>query len=333
MNKTSDRANQIKDFLIRNNSFFILLLLIIISAFLSPVFLSKQNIFNVMRQQVPIALLAIGALLVILTGGIDLSTGAILAICNIVLAYMINNMGLASFGGIALAIPASIIAGAAVGCFNGLLISYLRMPAFIATLGTMTMIRGLSYMITRGSPIRPSIDPIEAPGSAALYKFGQSGDPVLGMPWAVWVVIIIVVFFWLLMKYTAFGRLIVATGSNQTAARLAGVNVRRHRFAAYAICGALAGLAGVLLMARAGIATPSLGSGFELESIAAVVIGGASLSGGRGKVINSIIGVFILALIGNIMNLLSVPAYPQQVIQGGIIIIAVLMSISTDKGK
>lgn len=330
MGKNSVKAQQLKGFVIRNNSFFILLLLIIISAFLSPVFLSKQNVFNVMRQQVPIALLAIGALLVILTGGIDLSTGAILAICNIVIAYLMNNMGMHSYGGIAVAIPAAILAGAVVGGFNGMLVSYLRMPAFIATLGTMTMIRGIAYMITRGSPIRPAIDPVAAPGSAAVYKFGQSGDPLIGMPWAVWVVILIVVFFWLLMKYTAFGRLIVATGSNQTAARLAGVNVKMHRFAAYTICGALAGLAGVMLMARAGIATPSVGSGFELDSIAAVVIGGASLSGGRGKVINSIIGVFILALIGNIMNLLSVPAYPQQVIQGGIVILAVLMSLSTD---
>ena len=330
MNRNSAGVQHLKGFFIRNNSFFILLLLIIISAILSPVFLTKQNVFNVMRQQVPIALLAIGALLVILTGGIDLSTGAILAICNIVIAYMMNNLGMDSYGGIVIAIPAAIIAGAVVGGFNGMLVSYLRMPAFIATLGTMTMIRGIAYMITRGSPIRPSIDPVDAPGSAALYRFGQSGDPIIGMPWAVWVVIIIVIFFWMLMKYTAFGRLIVATGSNQTAARLAGVNVKVHRFAAYTICGALAGLAGVMLMARAGIATPSLGSGFELDSIAAVVIGGASLSGGRGKVINSIIGVFILALIGNIMNLLSVPAYPQQVIQGGIVILAVLMSLSTD---
>ena len=331
MSKKSAGVQQLKGFFIRNNSFFILLLLIIISAILSPVFLTKQNVFNVMRQQVPIALLAIGALLVILTGGIDLSTGAILAICNIVIAYLMNNSGMETYGGITIAIPAAILAGAVVGGFNGMLVSYLRLPAFIATLGTMTMIRGIAYMITRGSPIRPSIDPVDAPGSAALYRFGQSGDPIIGMPWAVWVVIIIVIFFWLLMKYTAFGRLIVATGSNQTAARLAGVNVRIHRFAAYTICGALAGLAGVMLMARAGIATPSLGSGFELDSIAAVVIGGASLSGGRGKVINSIIGVFILALIGNIMNLLSVPAYPQQVIQGGIVILAVLMSLSTDK--
>ena len=330
MKKESTTVRDVKDFFIRNNSIFILLLLMIISACLSSVFLTKQNIFNVLRQQAHIVLMALGALLVILTGGIDLSTGANIAICNTVIAYLMANQGMDTYGGIAIAIPAAVLVGAVVGAFNGVLVSYLRMPAFIATLGTMTMVRGMAYIVTRGSPIRPEINAEIAPGSAAVYKFGQSGDPLIGLPWAVWVVIVVVVLFWLLMKYTSFGRLIMATGSNATAARLAGVNVKGYRLAAFTICGALVGLGGVLLMARAGIATPSVGSGFELDSIAAVVIGGASLTGGRGKVINSVIGVFILALIGNIMNLLSVPAYPQQIIQGAIIIAAVLMSIGND---
>ena len=326
MNTPSINVNEVKGFFVRNNCYFILLLLVIISAILSPVFLTKQNIFNVLRQQVPIAFMALGALMVILTGGIDLSTGANLAVCNIVLAYLLTNVGMNSYSGLALAIPTAIAVGAVVGGFNGLLVSYLNMPAFIVSLGTMTMVRGIGYMITGGSPIRLPVNPETTPGSAGLYRFGQTGDPLIGMPWAVWAVIIVVAFFYLMMKYTSFGRLIVATGSNQTAARLAGVNVRLYKLAVFIISGALAGLAGVMVAARGGIATPTVATGFELDSIAAVVIGGATLAGGRGRVINSIVGVFILALIGNIMNLLSVPAYPRQVIQGAIIIIAVLMS-------
>ena len=331
MKKKSAGMLTAKDFFYRYNCFFILLLLIIISAFLSPVFLSKQNVFNVMRQQVPIALMSIGALLVILTGGIDLSTGANLALSNTIIAFLLTNAGINSFGGLALSIPSAILTGAIVGALNGILIAYLRMPAFIATLGVMTIARGVAYIATKGTPIRPPTDPVETPGSAALYSFGQGGDPIIGMPWAVWVVILLVVFFWFLMKYTSFGRLIMATRSNATATRLAGVNVRRYKFAAYTICGALAGIAGIMMCARAGIATPSAGTGFELESIAAVVIGGASLSGGKGHIANSIVGVFILALISNIMALLSVPPYPQQVIQGAIIITAVLLNLGKDK--
>ena len=331
MNAKAVNANTIKDFFYRYSCFFILLLLMIVSTILSPVFLSKQNIYNVLRQQVPIALMSIGALLVILTAGIDLSTGANLAICNTILAYLLENAGLGSYLGLAVSIPISIIAGAVMGGVNGGLVSYLRMPAFIATLGTMTMARGVAYMITGGSPIRPSIDPLTAPGSTGLYEFGQRGDPIIGLPWAVWVVIIFVVLFWFLMKYTSFGRLIVATGSNEMATRLAGINVKRYKFSAYAICGALSGVAAVMQTARAGIATPTAGTGFELDAISAVVIGGASLAGGRGRVANTIVGVFILALIKNIMNLLSVPPYPQQIIQGAIIIVAVLLNLGKDK--
>ena len=330
MNKITVDLKSIKEFIYRYSCFFILLLLMIISTILSPVFLSKQNIFNVMRQQVPILLMSIGALLVILTAGIDLSTGANLALCNTILAYLLENAGFGSYFGLAISILLSIIAGAIMGGANGFLVSYLRMPAFIATLGTMTMARGVAYMITGGSPIRPSTDAAVAPGSAVLYQFGQRNDPLIGMPWAVWVVIIIVVFFWFLMKYTSFGRLIVATGSNETATRLAGINVKRYKFFAYTFCGALSGVAAVMQTARAGIATASAATGFELSAITAAVIGGASLTGGRGLVANSIVGVFIVALITNIMNLISVPPYPQQIIQGFIIIVAVLLNLDKD---
>jgi ribose transport system permease protein len=329
--QASAASFDLKGFLKTYSPFIILIGLIIISTCLSPVFLSKENIFNVFRQQAPAMLLALGALVVIVTAGIDLSTGAGLALSNVVIAYFITQLRFYTPSGVFLSIILGLLIGLAFGCANGVIVAWLKMPSFIVTLAMMTIIRGVAYVITLGSPIRLPVDPEVHIGSSALFKFGQSGDPVTGMPLAAWVVIAFIVFFWFLMKYTTFGRLIVATGSNEDAARLAGINVKKYIFAAYAISGILAGVAGVLLTARAGIATPSAGTGFELNAIAAVVIGGASLSGGKGKVANTVVGVFIIALIGNIMNLLSVPPYPQQIIQGAIIIIAVLLNASKEK--
>jgi ribose transport system permease protein len=324
-------SDQVKRFGKEYSCVFILIGLVIVATILSPVFFSKQNIFNVCRQQAPIAMLALGALLVILTGGVDLSTGAILAVSNTVVAYFATFLHFDSMAGIWIAIIMGIAAGMVVGCANGIGVAYLNMPPFIVTLAIMTMARGVAYMITMGSPIRLPVKPDLSPGSTKLFWFGQNGDPLIGMPLSAWIVIVFVVFFWFLMKYSTFGRLIVATGSNRDASRLAGINVKRYTFSAYMLCGILSGIGGVLITARSGIATPSAGTGFELNSIAATVIGGASLSGGKGKVANTIIGVFILALIGNIMNLLSIPVYPQQIIQGAIIIIAVLLNAGKQK--
>ena len=183
-------------------------------------------------------------------------------------------------------------------------------------------------MVTGGSPVRL---PADEAGATAFIDFGQTGDPVIGMPLAVWFVILVVLIFWFFMKYTSFGRMIIATGSNETAVRLAGINVKKYKFSAYMISSAMASIAGILLASRAAMGTPASGQSFEMDAIAACVIGGASLSGGVGKVTNTIIGVLVIALIGNIMNLLSVAAYPQQVIQGAIIIVAVLMNKGEQK--
>ena len=316
----------------KNYSAFIILIgLIVISTCLSPVFLSWENITNVFRQQVPPMLLALGSLTVIITAGIDLSTGAMLAVSNVVVAYFITRLYYYTPSGVFLSIVIGILIGTAFGCANGVIVAWLKMPSFIVTLAMMTMVRGVAYVITLGSPIRLPVDPVNNIGSSALFSFGQTGDPLIGIPKAAWIVVVFIVFFWFLMKYTTFGRLLIATGSNTDAARLAGINVKKYIFAAYAISGCLAGVAGVLITARSGIATPSVGTGFELNAIAAVVIGGASLSGGKGKVANTVVGVFIIALIGNIMTLLAVPPYPQQIIQGAIIIIAVLLNAGKEK--
>ena len=314
-----------------NSAYLILAGLIIISTILSPVFFSKQNIMNIFRQQAPSMLLAIGAMLVIITAGIDLSTGAILAVSNMCVAYFITNLNFFSPAGVLLSIIVGLIAGTLVGCANGAIVSMLNMPPFIVTLAMMTMVRGVAYYITLGSPVRLPVDPALNPGGYSFFYFGQNGDPLIGVPYTAWIVIVVIIFFWFFMRYTTYGRILVATGSNSDAARLAGINVKKYVFSAYALSGFLAGVAGVLMTARAGIATPSVGSGFELNAIAAVVIGGASLSGGKGTIGKTVVGVFIVALISNIMTLTNVPPYPQQIIQGAIIIIAVLLNAGKDK--
>jgi len=331
MTRLETQSFDSRKFLKNNSAFIILIGLIVISAFLSPVFLSWENITNVFRQQVPPMLLALGSLTVIITAGIDLSTGALLAVSNVVTAYFITIQYYYTPSGVFMSIVLGILIGTGFGCANGLIVAWLKMPSFIVTLAMMTMVRGVAYFITLGSPIRLPVDPVKNVGSTIFFNFGKSGDPLIGIPLAAWVTIGFIIVFWFMMKYTTFGRLLIATGSNNDAARLAGINVKKYIFAAYAISGFLAGVAGVLITARSGIATPSVGSGFELNAIAAVVIGGASLSGGKGKVANTVVGVFIIALIGNIMTLLAVPPYPQQIIQGAIIIIAVLLNAGKEK--
>jgi len=314
-----------------NSAYLILIGLIIISSILSPVFFSAQNITNIFRQQASAMLLAIGSMLVIITAGIDLSTGAILAISNVCVAYFITKLGFFTPSGILLSIVVGVVVGTVFGCANGAIVSWLNMPPFIVTLAMMTMVRGVAYVITYGSPIRLPVDPVLNVGGHAFFYFGQNGDPFLGVPYTAWIVVVFIVFFWFLMRFTTFGRILVSTGSNTDAARLAGINVKRYIFSAYALSGFLAGVAGVLITARAGIATPNVGNGFELNAIAAVVIGGASLSGGKGTIGKTVVGVFIVALISNVMTLTNVPPYPQQIIQGAIIIIAVLLNAGKDK--
>jgi ribose transport system permease protein len=310
------------DFILRYNVYIIFVLLIIVSSFLSKEFLSRGNIFNVLRQQVPYYMISIGVLLTILTGGIDLSVGAGVALSNCCIALFLFRWNVDSTGGLFGVILLTLLIGLGIGCVTGFLVSYLKISAFVATLATMTIMRGVASILTGGSPVRLATN---LTASRLLVNFGQRSDPLLGVPLPVWLAVVVVILFLFIMKYTAYGRLVIATGSNENAVNLAGINVKFYKFSAYAVSGIMCSIAGIVLCARAAIATPTIGSGFELDAIAACVIGGASLSGGRGKVSNTIIGVLILALIGNIMNLLSIPAYPQQIIKGIIIIVAVVL--------
>lgn len=304
------------------NALVMLAVLVVASSYMSDAFLSTQNITNLLRQLVPLLLVSIGMLLVILTGGIDLSVGSVAAVGGVVLVIVMNANGDGGAGWMILSVLAAAGAGALLGSVTGTFVAFFRMAPFVASLALMTIARGIAYIISNGQPQRFDR---EQEAANILRDFGSKSAPLIDIAWPILFGIVVTTFFYILMRYTSYGRLTVATGSNETAIRLAGIPVARYKLLAYAACGALSALAGVIVASRSGVATPASGVALELDAIAACVIGGALLSGGKGTVVNTVIGVLVLGLIGNIMNLLSVPAYPQQVIKGAIIILAVLL--------
>jgi ribose transport system permease protein len=328
--KSSGEKIPVSHFLIKYNTIIIFVALIIVSSFLSDSFFTKQNVFNVLRQQSPYLCVSLGMLIVLLTGGIDLSAGSVAGVAGMILAMALSRWGFTSMPGLLVA----MIMVLAIGCLNGFimgaLISYLKLAPFIISLAFMTIGRGIAYMLTYGQPVR--LDKTLT-SNKFWVDFGSKYEPLIGIPWPVLLVIALIIIFHLLMKYTRFGRLIIAIGSNEEAVRLSGINVNKYKIPAYMICSTMAALAGTLVTARAALGTAITGDGYELDAIAGCVIGGASLSGGKGSVIMTVIGMLTLGLIGNIMNLMSIAAYPQRVIKGIIIVVAVIMQTITNKEK
>ena len=296
-------------FLMNNSTLIVFVLMLVVAGFLSDKFYSGDNLTNVLRQSVPLGLAALGLLFVILTGGIDLSVGSIMALISVAVAILIPEIGLWP------AVFASLFIGALVGAGSGLLVTMFNIAPFIATLAMMTIARGLSLIASKGQPI--FIDDM------ALVDFGTGY--LFGLPKPVYILIIFAVAAHFIYKYTTFGRLVISIGSNETATRFAGIRVGWYKFAVYALSGFAAGMAGLLASTRTGVGSPVLAVGFELDVIAAVVVGGASLAGGRGNVVNTIIGVLILSIISNLMNLMNISGYNQQVVKGIIIIVAVML--------
>lgn len=326
--RLNNRQINVKNILLKYNAVLILIALIIASTILSDAFFTVTNIFNLLRQLVPMTLATLGMLLVVLTGGIDLSVGSVTAMGGMITAIMIQNAGMVSGASMIVILIAVLGIGFLIGCMSGAFVVVLKMAPFVATLATMTIIRGAAYMTSNGQPIRLLS---EYDTSAMMVKFGSQGIPGIGLPWPVVLIIAVIVLMWLVMRNTVFGRLVIASGSNETAVRLAGINVNKYKFFAYAICGMLCALGGFILTSRVAVASPAVSTGMELDAIAACVIGGASLMGGKGSVGNTIIGVLVLGLITNVMTLLSIAAYPQQIIKGLIIVLAVFLQYITNK--
>lgn len=313
----------VKDILIKYNAIVILLILIIVSALISPFFLTWRNITNVLLQQVPYLLISMGVMLTIMTAGIDLSVAAVAGCGNVMVAIIVTTWGKNSMGMLFVGIVIALALGAAIGILNGLLIGKLRMAPFIVTLAMMSAGQGLAYMMTGGAQIQLKDEYLAA---RALNWFAATRDP-LGVPIAVYLAVVVVVIFWFVMRYTPFGRLVLAVGSNEAAVRLAGISVTKYKMLVYVISGGLAALAGIFAAGRTALGAPSFStSDYALTTVAACVIGGVALEGGKGTVSFTIVGVLILALITNIMNLLSVASYPQLIIKGAIIILAIFLS-------
>jgi ribose transport system permease protein len=272
-------------------------------------FLDQGNLSNLALQVSIVAIVAIGSTLVILTGGIDLSPGSAIALMTMVFATLAKTHGWSLFAGIV----AVLVLGLLLGLINGVLIAYLRIPSFITTLATLSAFRGVAFMFNNGSPIFSV-----SPNIEVLFYGTLAGIP---LP-LFYVVALYALAFWFL-RYTALGRQIYAVGGNASAARLSGIDVRLTQLLAFAIAGLAAGIGAVLMTARLNSGSPNYGVGLELSAIAAAVIGGASLAGGRGHVVNTVIGAMTIVIVQNALNLNAVPTSAQNVTIGAIIVLAV----------
>ena len=314
----------VKDFFVKNNQIFVLILLVIVSSFMSRSFFTKLNAFNLIRQYALYMFLTVGMLSVVMTGSIDLSMGSTLGFGGMCFAAILTELqwGQNNAWGLLLAILAVAAIGALVGVINGLLVANARLMSFMATLSTQIVVRGLAYLVTTGAPER-----IFATNKASqlMMDICAFNDPIIGLPYLFYIIIALLFIFSLVFRYTKYGRLCLMTGSNEMAVRYAGINVKKYKFIPFIISGVMAALAGAILCGRAGTATATAGEGYPFDAIAAIVIGGGSLAGGKGDLPRAALGMCVLALISNILNLLSMPTATQQIVKGVIIISAVLL--------
>ena len=313
-------SSKILNFIITNNTYLILVLLFVVCSVASEHFLTLSNLVNICQQYAGTVIVSIGMLFVILTGGIDLSVGSVMALGSVFTAYAMVNLDMP----IVAAVAVTLLLGIACGLFTGFLVAKANIAAFVASLAMMTICRGVAYMISNGTPINTPTGTISKLGTARIFPF---------LTWLTMIAVIVVAVSCFFLNKTAYGRTVIMIGSNQEAVHLAGIRVKPHIVSVYAISGFCSALGGVIAASRTGIGSGAVGQGLELDCIAACVIGGASLSGGSGSSLKTVVGVLVLALIGNIMNLLAVPSYPQDVIKGIIIILAVLLQQGTSRIK
>ncbi|MFT4012690.1 MAG: ABC transporter permease [Paracoccus sp. (in: a-proteobacteria)] len=333
MSATTATASPKSDFsigriLLEGRAFFALIAIIAVFSFLSPNYFTLSN-FLIMSSQVAIyGILSIGMLLVILNGGIDLSVGSILALCGVVAGAMMQGIEMDALGVILYppvwgVVVLTVAVGAAVGALNGLLISVFKVPPFVATLGVMYVARGVALLMTNGltyNNLRGTPDL----GNTGFNWLGF--NRIAGVPISVIVLATIAVLAGLMLSRSAFGRWLYASGGNERAAELSGVPTRRVKITVYTISGALAAIAGLVLSSQLTSAGPTAGTTYELTAIAAVVIGGAALTGGRGTVRGTMLGAFVIGFLSAGLVIIGVSSYWQTVFTGAVIVLAVLMN-------
>ncbi|EEJ7757472.1 ribose ABC transporter permease [Salmonella enterica] len=285
----SGRRYFTKAWLLEQKSLIALLVLIAIVSTLSPNFFTVNNLFNILQQTSVNAIMAVGMTLVILTSGIDLSVGSLLALTG------------------------------AVAAVTGVIVAKGRVQAFIATLVMMLLLRGVTMVYTDGSPVNTGFT-----DNADLFGWFGIGRP-LGVPTPVWIMAIVFIAAWYMLHHTRLGRYIYALGGNEAATRLSGISVSKVKIIVYSLCGLTASLAGIIEVARLSSAQPTAGTGYELDAIAAVVLGGTSLAGGKGRIVGTLIGALILGFLNNGLNLLGVSSYYQMIVKAVVILLAVLV--------
>ena len=321
------RWDDIQQLLFRGGPLIALALLVVVLAFATPYFLTGSNLLNVARQSSFTAILAVGQTFVIITGGIDISVAAIAAlsasVSTVLMTQPVEIAGMA-LGPVhpAIGTAAALLVGLLAGLLNGWIIVRFQIPDFIATLGTMTVYRGLALIVTDGLPV-PSFRSGAGGGLPPILTWMGSGH-LFGIPVSALIALLLGVVGWYILRYTALGRSIYAVGGNREAARVSGINVGRTKIYAYAFSGLMAAIAGLVMTGRLNSANALMAEGEELRSIASVVIGGTNLFGGEGGVVGSLIGALIIGVLGNGLNLLDVSPFWQRIAQGLVIILVVI---------
>ena len=290
-----------------------LIILMAVITIINSNFLTANNLLNLLLQVTSNALIAFGMTFVILTGGIDLSVGSILALSSALTAGLLGS-GMP----VTLAILISLILGCILGMMNGLLISYGKLAPFIVTLATMTIFRGATLVYTNGNPITKGLS------DTFLFQFLGQGY-IVGIPFPVIIMFIVFIVLYVLLHKTAFGKSVYAIGGNEKAAYISGVKLNKVKIIIYSISGIMASISGLIITSRLSSAQPTAGASYEMDAIAAVVLGGTSLSGGKGRILGTLIGALIIGVLNNGLNIIGVSAFGQQVVKGVVILIAVLI--------
>lgn len=284
------------------------LVLCVVLSFLSPYFLTTKNLLNVLLQASINLVVAVGMTFVITSGGIDLSVGSIVAVAGMVMADLVSRKW-----GLEVAVPAALLVGTLCGMLNGVLITRLRLPPFIVTLGTMSIFRGVALIYNDGKPLY---------GLAQKVLKVISGD-VASIPIPVIIALVVALLAHFVLRHTVIGEYTTAIGGNEETTRLSGIDVRRYKVIIYSLSGLMCGLAGVILTARLSAAEPIAGVMYELDAIAATVMGGTSLTGGEGTIFGTLIGALLMGVLRNGLNLLNIQSYYQQLVIGAVIVLAV----------
>lgn len=328
--QSSNKSNgfNLLQFILEGRAFFALIAIIAVFSFLSPNYATVSNFLTMSSQVAVFGLLAIGMLLVILSGGIDLSVGSTLALCGVFAGFLMQGIEITALGAIYYlpvwaVVVCTLSMGALVGLVNGILVAWLKVPAFVATLGTLYVARGFALLMTNGLTFN-NLDGGPELGNTGFEWLGF--NRVSGVPISILVLAGVAIATYLLLTRSAFGRWLYSTGGNANAAELSGVPVRRVFISVYVLSGVCAGIAGLVLSSQLTSAGPTAGSTYELTAIAAVVVGGASLMGGRGTVGGTLLGAFVIVFLGAGLVINGVSAYWQTVFTGAVIVLAVMLN-------